>query len=239
MKLCRNLLIAALCLAGVAAHAATPSTDTICGADTHVLRNGVEQFCANCITPLGDRVDYSGTCGGTQPPPAGLYASGRLTYGGRGGFISNANLLDWAVLWGRQGVEGQPTPFPGASGATPVWTPGRAQYTCSKFRTPDPIPRDNLPPLMPRTTGQVKNSRYYSASVIDVAWSTSCGDFAPAQTKCHAEAVPTNENPVIPFDIGGTGTGRCHMPPSTDMFLNIRRTSPTETGAISVIGQQG
>lgn len=193
---------------------------------------GANQYCAQTFAQTPQVMTFSGWAAGpctAPPPPAGLYASGRLSYGGRGGFIVNADLTTWANLWGRAGVEGTPFPFPGASGATPVWTPGRGQYTCSKFRTG----------AAGSVSGQIKNSSYYSQSVVDISLSTRCGDFAPAQTACVKTNVAKDDRPVLFFDIAGPGTFKCHLTPNTDYFENIKRTSPTATGAISVIGQQG
>lgn len=218
-----KLLAAFLLTLAIPAHAA--------GFDYSV---GSTQYCAQAFAQTPQVMTFSGwaigRCGDTPPPtPPGLYSSGRLSYGGKGGFITNANLLDWSVLWGRQGVEGNPVPFPGASGATPVWTPGRNQYTCSKFRTG----------AAGSVTGQIKNSSYYSQTNVNISLSTSCGDFTPAQAACHKENVHNDDRPALSFDIGGTGTFRCHLPPNTDVYENIRRSDALGIGRISVIGQQG
>lgn len=219
------LAFVALCFAVVAV-----GKSNAAGVDYSV---GSTQYCAQSVAQTPQDMIFHGwtigQCGGgTNPPPAGLYASGRLSYGGKGGFITNANLLDWAVLWGRSGVQTDPVPFPGASGATPVWTPGANQYTCSKFRTP-----------AGGLSGQYKNSAYYSTGAINISLSTTCGDFTPAQPACHKENVPNNDQPKLFWDINGAGTFRCHLPANTDVFLNVKRTSPTAQLAISVIGQQG
>lgn len=225
----KRFLIGMIAVALIAGAALFLRSARAAGVDYSV---GSTLYCAQSVAQTPQVMTFTGwalgRCGDT-PPPAGLYASGRLSYGGRGGFISNANLLDWSVLWGRSGVEGQPVPFPGSSGATPVWTPGRGQYTCSKFRTG----------AVGSVTGQIKNSSYYSQSVVDISLSTSCGDFAPAQPACLKTNVAKDDRPVLFFDIGGAGTFKCHLSPNTDYYENIRRTSPTANGAISVIGQQG
>lgn len=221
------VVLCSLLVYASSAHAASFTVQS--DAEYNVQRNGTPLFCASHVLVNGSVINFTGDCGGPTPPPAGLYASGRLQYGNKGGFITNANLLDWSVLWGRQGVEGNPTPFPGASGATPVWTPGRNQYTCSKFRTG----------AVGSVTGQIKNSAYYSQTNVNISLSTSCGDFTPAQAACHKEDVRNDDHPALFFDIGGTGTFRCHLSPFTDYYENIRRSDALGIGKISVIGQQG
>lgn len=222
MKLLATLLLTL----AIPAHAASISIQS--DAEYNVQRNGTPLFCASHVLVSGNVINFTGECGGPTPPPAGLYASGRLSYGGKGGFITNANLLDWSVLFGRSGVETNPVPFPGASGATPVWTPGRDQYTCSKFRTTSAA-----------LSGQYKNSREWSQTHVNISIATTCGNFTPAQPACHKENVLNNNNPALFWDINGAGTFKCHLTPNTDYYLNIRRSDALGIGKISVIGQQG
>jgi hypothetical protein len=165
----------------------------------------------------------------TPPPvtscPAGMYSRGQVEYYGCGSTLgcprtlNNINLTSYNDVWGRStGAEPNLMPWPGdaVSQKFILYVP-RTQYVAEKFHVPS------------------SGSGYgwytvpeFFGNAIDIAISTSCGDFNPSDASCKALNVSAGAGQVK--WIHNLNYIGCHLNSNTDYYLNVRIADPNNSG---------
>lgn len=112
----------------------------------------------------------------------------------------HANNSDNAVLW------------PGRNGSGPVLMNfGKNQYVAARFHVP--------PGITTTSSGFYGYATYFSGPLVELAISTTCGEFAPANPACvstHGAGESFGKWRIQP------NTQNCPLAPDTDYFVNAR-----------------
>jgi hypothetical protein len=168
----------------------------------------------------------------TDPPPpwgescpAGRYTRGQVEIYGCGATngcpatLNNQDLTKFETILGRVNPSDTPVLFPGAPGAyTYLPYMPRDKYISAKFHTP----------AVGTPYGFYSAPEFFAAD-RDVAISTSCGDFNPADINCKRTGVLATAS--LSWRVGSTSPAACNLAPNTDYYLNIRVSDPHQTGS--------
>lgn len=134
------------------------------------------------------------------------------------------DLTVWDNIWGHINESDDVTPWPGVQGASPtIWTLGKTQYIGALFHVGDIPPTSSL-------SGFYKNVSYGAGPNLDMAISTTCGDFAPPQPGCSVSNVPAQDQPLVYWRMSPGGTSYCQLTGNTDYYLNVQFHDPNTTG---------
>ncbi len=136
----------------------------------------------------------------------------------------SVDLTLWDNIWGHISESDDVTPWPGVAGASPtIWTLGKTQYVGALFHVGDIPPTSTL-------SGFYKNVSYGAGPNLDMAISTTCGDFAPPQPGCSVSNIPSADQPLVYWRMTAGGTFYCQLTPNTSYYLNVRFHDPNTTG---------
>ena len=233
------------------ASAADTSTQAICTGDYHVLRNGVEIFCADCVDPTGGRTNYTGDCAAPPPVDLSVIQRANVTYKTQGGSqtATNVDVTVFANIWGRA-VPNQPIQqYPFVNGST-ASIPVGAGKTLG--------PQLNVP-FNPGTLGHTLKSNSYGstgnkafkAKVVPPAgsWATSVwpgceqtGHFMSENAtifnfRIAASFLPDG-TPVPPPDRNGNpvqpNRSACYYTPSSSVKVLLGWVSATDFGTMTI-----
>jgi hypothetical protein len=134
----------------------------------------------------------------------------------------NVDLTSWDEIWGHITENDDRIPFPGPSGASPtISSIGKTQYIAAKF---------NSGSLPANVFGFYKNVSYGPGPNLDMAISTSCGDFAPAEPGCSVSNVQATDQGMVYWRMVNGTNFYCPLLQNTDYFLNIQFHDINTTG---------
>ena len=132
------------------------------------------------------------------------------------------DLTSWNAIWGHITESDAEIPFPGPSGASPtIWTLGKTQYIAAKF---------NTGALPANVFGFYKNVSYGAGPNLDMAISTACGDFAPAEPGCKVSDIQATDQGMVYWRMINGTNFYCPLLQNTDYYLNIQFHDINTTG---------
>jgi hypothetical protein len=151
--------------------------------------------------------------------PAGRQTRANLSVGGF--TLTNADVTQWANVWGIANVWDAPVPWPGLPYSMPIILNfSETGYLALEFHVPPDVPTNRV--------GWLTHTEYNYGKDLTVAISTECGDFHPPSQACHAETV-SGQN-LGPWRVNTNG-GFCLLSPDTNYFLNLKITDPEQSSS--------
>lgn len=171
------------------------------------------------LTDGFDSIDFC------RAPPLTRLATSNITYGvSQFPTRSAVNVTEWDNIWGHVNTTDAVVSWPGRSGSGPRLRDfTRTSFLAAHFKTPP------LVSGMTVSQGFFTYPSFAAGENIDMAVSTTCGDFYPNETDsgCSVTNVASADNRVTgwKFTPGNTGVN-CVLLPNTDYYLNIRLTDP-------------
>jgi PKD repeat protein len=177
---------------------------------------------AGSVTSLPAAVVVSQGTGGSCP--AGRVLTSDIAYPGAQGAVRHgADLTLFENIWGHLTPTDPTVPWPGITGDTvTITTIAKTGYIGAGFHVPIGT-NINL-------GGYYSNDGYNAGPNIDIAVSTTCGDFNPAQAGCHKEDRIANDSHSLDWRMQNPTSYQCALTPDTDYYVNIRFHDPNTTG---------
>ncbi len=177
---------------------------------------------ANLVSPtlvLSPQAGGGGT--GSCSGPAGLT---RVTYTDvyYGAYPANVrqgvNAQEWGALWGHFNPTDAELAWPARNGSQPTLISFRQNsYLAAHFKTgASTVPYGFF--LFP----------FLAAPSMDMAISTTCGDFTATPSGCQATAGSSGGN-LVSWTFATNNPTKCILQPNTDYWVNMKYTDPNST----------
>jgi hypothetical protein len=151
---------------------------------------------------------------------------GRITGNPPPPFAMGFPLVDWDQILGRIERGGPVIPWPGVGGSQAGIHIRKNQYIGLKFH----VPANTALTL----SGMLVHPSYPSAVPgIAASFSTTCGNFTPAQPAClNTNARPTDD-PIFHWTTDPTNTNPyiCTLIPGQDYYLNLKFVNPQDVNS--------
>jgi len=145
--------------------------------------------------------------------PSGRQTVADIDYLGACANLS-ADVTEWSNIWGYSCDTDGTTPFPGLHVSPTIMNFRKDRYIAAHVHVPADLPNGY---------GWISHSEYDYGHDLTAAFSTACGDFAPANPACVVVAVSGQNLP--PWRVGSGGF--CPLTPGADYFFNVKMTDPS------------
>jgi hypothetical protein len=145
--------------------------------------------------------------------PAGRQTRADIDYPGECAELG-ADVTEWSNIFGYS-CNGDTVPFPGLNESPTIMNFGKATYIALHLHVPSDLPN---------AFGWITHTEYDYGADLTASFSTSCGDFAPANPLCRTVSI-SGQN-LTPWRVGAGGF--CPLAPGADYFFNVRITDPTQ-----------
>lgn len=124
----------------------------------------------------------------------------------------DVDLTLFENIWGHSNNSDSAVAWPGRNGSGPALLNfGKSQYVAARFHVP--------PGITTTSSGFYGYATYYSGPPVELAISTTCGDFQPANPACvstRSAGESFGKWRIVP------STQNCPLAPDTDYFVNVR-----------------
>jgi hypothetical protein len=124
-----------------------------------------------------------------------------------------ADVTEWSNIWGWSCDTGDTVPFPGLHVSTTIMNFRKDRYIAAHFHVPAELPND---------FGWLTHTEHDYGHDLTASFSTSCGDFAPADQNCRVEAI--SGQTLVPWRVGSGPF--CPLTPGADYYFNVKMTDP-------------
>jgi hypothetical protein len=172
--------------------------------------------------------DVTITIGDCPAPPPGVCPPNRQTvaevcydYGLQSSKCArNVDVTKFENVWGRGSPTEQVIPFPGRNVFAIIRNMQKNGILALKFTAP-------LSPM--NSWGIFNHAATMPGPNLSYAISTACGDFSPADSRCHAENIGPGVNAMMWKLPNYTGPALCPLVPGGVYYKNIKMTNPPAT----------
>ena len=180
-------------------------------------------YCATTQTAGVYNGVTAGACSITPPGacPAGRQTSATVCYNYNlaPSTCMAADLTSFATLFQRNGPGKPLIDWPGYQEFVVIKTFDKTKYTALRID----VPLSGFPASQ---NGIITHGETFPGPLLDVAISTSCGDFNPPSTMCKATGVNGGSIAAKWKIPTATQTNGCVMTPGHSYYLNIKATHP-------------
>lgn len=219
MKMMRSTwLFVFLCaFAMLPAYAAETSTNAICTGDYHVQRNGVEVFCADCVDPRGETINYTGTC---AAPDIYRLTRAPVNYP-PATTVRNADVQEFSAIWGHASYNDAELQWPGYRTSNARWMAPVRSCTAARFMVPLTTPLS--------AQGYFKGISNYGGPNLLFSVSTLPCDFTNAVVMLQNDGTPW-------YWRLQNGSAFYHvLPRGVNLYVNTKFQDPAQSGAVHVL----